>query len=113
MGTTVQLLMSGFAIAGFILAKLHTILSSPVSRDVMKLIAEAADQQQKVEAHGKLANLAKHGTSLFKDLAAIRHKALDSANHGAQVAGATSADAELEAVLAQAKALYLANKNKN
>lgn len=106
MSTTIQVLMTVFTLAGFLIAKLHTILSSPVGRDVMKLLAEAATQQEKVQAHSKLHILSSHGSALFRDLATIRH----AADVGAQKAGGETVDKELEAVLAQAKALYLSNK---
>ena len=108
MNTTMQILMSVFTIAGFVIAKVHTILSSPVGRDVMKVLAEAANQQEKAQAHGKLRAIASHGKALFSDLAIIKH----AADNGAQQAGAGSVDAEMEAVIAQAKALYLSQKNR-
>lgn len=106
MTATMQVLMSVFTIAGFVLAKVHTYMSSPVGRDVLKLLGEAADQHAKVQAHGKLKALFSHNTALFKDLAVMKH----SADDGAHKAGGSTSDAELEAVVAQAKALYLSNK---
>ena len=100
--TTVQTLMSVFAVAGFAIAKLHTFLSSPVSGAVLKVIGEAASQQQQVEAHSKLRSLMVQGAALFKDLPAIRQ----AADSGAQAAGATTADVELEAVLSQVREIY-------
>lgn len=106
MTTTMQILMSVFTIAGFVIAKVHTILASPVGRDVMKVLAEAADQHQKVQAHGKLQALTHHGAALFKDLASVKH----AADEGAKQAGGETVDAEMQAVIEQAKALYLAQK---
>ena len=105
MTPTLQILMSVFTIVGFVLAKVHTIMASPVGKDVLKLLGEAADQHTKLQAHGKLRALFGHGTALFQDLAAVRHAVDD----GAQKA---DTDAGLEAVLAQAKAMYLAKNAK-
>lgn len=107
MSTTLQILMAIFSVAGFAIAKLHTWMASPVGSDVMKVLAAAVEQQHAVQAHGKLMGLGRHGLSLFKDLAAVRH-AVDQGQ--AAASGVGDGDAELKKLIAEATAAYQARK---
>lgn len=107
MSTTVQILMAVFSVAGFAIAKLHSWACSPVGGDVLKVIAEAVEQQQKITAHGKVKAIATHGVALFRDIAAVRH----AAERGqADAAAGVAPDVELQEIIEQATAAYRAKK---
>lgn len=85
MNTTIQLIMAGLTVAGYMIGHLHAWMASPIGSDTLKALSAVVEQNKLLEGHAKLQKLAQGGIAVAKVIPIV-----DAALHG-QATGASNA----------------------
>lgn len=69
--STAQILLSIFTVVGYAIGRLHAWMSSPITKDVAKVLADVAQQLKTIQGHQKLQQLAQGAAAVAQTLPKI------------------------------------------